>query len=594
MTVELLFREALGPQPGGSVELVFGAIGAPPDPPLVDPRPGALRASITASWGRAGAVAPAATAFVWGAASAGARGALRAAWASAGAVSQRVALRWASTAQAGSRTTMPWASTTNTSTALRAPWQATLAVQQRQRMPWASGGATSSRTSLGWAGARGTGAAVRMPWAGGRGLVARVAARMAGGVGTGAAARMPWGRGQLVESIGGPWVPPALVAPPAVPCYVPDPGGDVLLLLRESLPTTGGLAALLFACRRASLYVIPIRRIYMVTNTTTLTRVSDGEPIECFGFSLSLDRDSWAWGFSASVPARALPLLMPTTPGEPVELEASVNGLAFRLIARSISRERQFNDSGVRVEGVGHTAVLDSPYSAEQAFGATSALTSQQLLDQALPFGWTCDWQLTPWLVPGGLWSHLGTPASAARAIAAAGGGYVLPHPSAQSFKVLPQYPVAPWDWASVTPDLEVPAEVSIREAIEWIDRPAYNGVYVSGTAAGGVLRLVKRTGTAGDVLAPMVVDRLITHADAARQRGLPVLADTGSQAWVTLAMAVLPIGGVVLPGKFVRYVDGTTARLGLARGVRVDVTAGGDSSPTEVWQSIRLETHES
>lgn len=332
----------------------------------------------------------------------------------------------------------------------------------------------------------------------------------------------------------------------------------------------------------------------MVTNTTTLTRVSDDEPIPCFGFSLSLDRDSWAWGFSASIPAQSLSLLQPTVPGEPVELEAVVNGLSFRLIARSISRERVFNEAGLRVEGVGHTAVLDAPFSPEAVFSASSALTSQQLLDQAMPLGWTADWGLTPWLVPGGLWSHQGTPASAALAIAAAGGGYVQPHPSAKSLSVLPIYPVAPWSWGSVTPDVELPSAVVVRESIEWVDRPRYNGVYVSGTAAGGVLRLVKRTGTAGDVLAPMVTDRLITHADAARQRGLPVLADTGSQAWVTLGLPVLPLLGVVMPGKFVRYVDGAVSRLGLARSVRVDVTAGDGVQPTEVWQSIKLETHES
>lgn len=332
----------------------------------------------------------------------------------------------------------------------------------------------------------------------------------------------------------------------------------------------------------------------MVTNITTLTRVSDGEPIACFGFSLSLDRDSWAWGFSASIDAAELPLLQPAVPGEPVELEAVVNGLAFRLITRSIGRDRTFNDTGLRIEGVGHTAVLDAPFSQEAVFSAAAALTSQQLLDQALPAGWTADWQITPWLVPGGIWSHQGTPASAALAIAAAGGAYVQPHPSAKSIKVLPRYPVAPWAWGTVVPDIELPAAVVMRESIEWIDRPRYNGVYVSGTAAGGVLRLVKRLGTAGDVLAPMVTDRLITHADAARQRGLAVLADTGSQALVTLSVPVLAVIGVVMPGKWVRYVDGPVNRLGLVRSVRVDVSAGSDAAPTEVWQSIQLETRES
>ena len=66
---------------------------------------------------------------------------------------------------------------------------------------------------------------------------------------------------------------------------------------------------------------------------------------------------------------------------------------------------------------------------------------------------------------------------------------------------------------------------VTSREAIEWLELPRYNGVYISGATSDGVLNLVKRTGTAGDVLAPMVSDPLNTHADASRQRGLAVLA---------------------------------------------------------------------
>lgn len=44
--------------------------------------------------------------------------------------------------------------------------------------------------------------------------------------------------------------------------------------------------------------------------------------------------------------------------------------------------------------------------------------------------------------------------------------------------------------------------------------------MFVSGQDV-GVLGQVTRAGTAGDVLAPMVVDALITEAAAARQRGV-------------------------------------------------------------------------
>ena len=149
---------------------------------------------------------------------------------------------------------------------------------------------------------------------------------------------------------------------------------------------------------------------------------------------------------------------------------------------------------------------------------------------------------------------------------------------------MLPRYPVAPWDWGSVTPDLEIPSSVMTREGIDWVELPRYNRVFVSGTTA-GVLGRVTRAGTAGDVLAQMVTDPLITHVDAARQRGLPVLARTGRWADVSLRLPVLPETGVIRPGAFVRYVDGGTTRLGLVRSVAVDAAL------PEVWQSIKVET---
>ena len=44
-------------------------------------------------------------------------------------------------------------------------------------------------------------------------------------------------------------------------------------------------------------------------------------------------RKSWAWSFSASVLTSAIDLIQPVTPGEPVELEATINGTAYRLLA---------------------------------------------------------------------------------------------------------------------------------------------------------------------------------------------------------------------------------------------------------------------
>jgi len=109
--------------------------------------------------------------------------------------------------------------------------------------------------------------------------------------------------------------------------------------------------------------------------------------------------------------------------------------------------------------------------------------------------------------------------------------------------------------------------------------------VFVSGVQQ-GVLGQVTRAGTAGDLLAPMITDALITHADAARQRGLSILSNTGRHANVTLKLPVLAETGIITPGKFVRYVDGATTRAGIVRSVGVEVAM------PDIFQTLGIETH--
>jgi hypothetical protein len=81
-----------------------------------------------------------------------------------------------------------------------------------------------------------------------------------------------------------------------------------------------------------------------------------------------------------------------------------------------------------------------------------------------------------------------------------------------------------------------------------------------------------------------MVVDPLITEAAAARQRGLAVLADTGTQVEVSLRLPVLAATGIIEPGAFVEYQDGSITRLGLVRSIQVE------AGMPEVWQTLGVQ----
>jgi hypothetical protein len=359
-------------------------------------------------------------------------------------------------------------------------------------------------------------------------------------------------------------------------------------------PWAGGAVHLVFGrvcAKPAPTGFVPVRKVYMVFNDVSLRRVDGNIALPTDSIALNLDADSWAWGFSASLPGSALANLEPASSGAPVELEAVVNGVAFRVLVESLSRERSFGRSDIKVQGRGKTALLDGPYAPVLSFGNTTNRTAQQLMADVLsingePMDWAVDWNITDWLVPADVFAHQGSHISALNAIAGAAGAYIQPHASLQSLSVLARYPFAPWEWvAEVVPDFELPADVTTREGIQWVERARYNRVFVSGQQQ-GVLGQITRTGTAGDLTAPMVTDALITHADAARQRGTAILSATGRQANITLNLPVLPETGIITPGKFVRYTDAGLDKLGLVRSVKVS------AGFPDVFQTIGVESY--
>jgi hypothetical protein len=377
---------------------------------------------------------------------------------------------------------------------------------------------------------------------------------------------------------------------PLDPCYTPS----AHLVFADAF---GATSQLLFICENheeppppPGLVVVPVRSVYIVLNDVALKRVVGNLNLPASAVSLSIDVDSWTWSFSASLPRSSLADVEPVA-GEPTELEAQINGSNYRVLVEQISSDRSFGNESIRVSGRGKSALLAAPYAPIQNFANLSTLTAQQIANEVLtingvPLGWAVDWQLTDWSVPAGAFSAQGSYIDALNAIVGAAGGYLQPHPTLQSLSALSRYPVAPWEWNTVTPDFVIPSAVMTREGIEWRTNPDYNRVFVSGQQA-GILGRVTRGGTAGDLVAPMVTDPLITEIAAARQRGISILGAAGRKADVSLSLPVLTATGVIPPGKWVRYTDGAVERLGIVRATSVTVGGGG----ANVQQSITLET---
>ena len=318
--------------------------------------------------------------------------------------------------------------------------------------------------------------------------------------------------------------------------------------------------------------VIPVRSCYVVHNSVTLYRLPAGTEFKAESFTLDIDKDSWTFGWSASLHSSARAHLLRSAPDERVEVECVVNGVSYRLAIDSMGRDKSFPESRIAVRGLGRAAELDD---VDLSFGNTAPRTAQQLMDDVLTvngvsLGWTLDWQIQDWLVAADAFLFRGSYIGALRYIAEAARAYIHPHTTDKVLRVLPLYPQAPWDWATLlTPDIELPAAVAAVVNVEEVMRPRYNRVFVGGVGK-GVFGPVDRTGTAGDKVAPQVLHPLITAAEAHIQCGRGVLSDTGLQEHFSVQTMVLPETGIILPGKVLRFVDEDGPHLGIVRNTAV------------------------
>lgn len=478
--------------------------------------------------------------------------------------------RWGRGAGARTRFASPWGQSRQTDDAKRSPWIGPMrALQPDNLVPWGLSIKTDD--------------AKRSPW-GGPLLVLQPESLALWGLSAKAddQAHAPWGGPLLVVQPGHPvpWgrskgVDALRHAPWTRYSQQLAPGWVVVTPVEPGTPPA------------ALLYILPAR-CYMSIYNVFAERLPDGAEIPIYQATVSADGGSFAWSFTASGPESLFGLLAPVD-GLPVQLRLTIQGIEFVFLVESRQRTRQFGRRAVSVSGRSVTALLGSPWQREATHSAAGARTAQQLAAEALDLtGVALDWGLTDWLVPGGAWSHRGTPLSAVLAIAQAAGGHVLSHRSLPTLQVRHPYPTAPWSWGTGAADVELAPDVLIVEGAEESGGSDINAVYVSGTTA-GVLGHVLRAGTAGDKLASMVTDALITHVDAARQRGLAILGAAGAKQDVTLDLPVLTGSGadpgILDVGRLVQVNDAVPWR---ARVRGVNVTA---ASPV-VRQSVRLERH--
>ena len=326
---------------------------------------------------------------------------------------------------------------------------------------------------------------------------------------------------------------------------------------------------------------IPEQRTYIVIHTISVTRLSDGLPIDVENISLSLDADAWTWGFNANlVGNNALEAVKPSALGEPITLVVAINDVTWHVIVEDWSENRSFGSRSISVSGRGLSAELADPYQLPSSGVTTQNWNVQQLMNEHLPLGsgWTITWAtgMADWQVPAGAWSWQNqTPITSIHAIAQQCGMTVVPDTDTKTLHIQPRYKYMPWSFSSQTPDLVIPDSAILSYQRQNSIPAQANAVYVHGSEVGGVIGYCVKDGTAGDKVLTTYNSNLITHSDGAQLVGSRLLAGQYKQPEirsVTMTMGgSFPLGQI---GSLIKMTVENQDHYGIVNSVALQVSA--------------------
>lgn len=339
--------------------------------------------------------------------------------------------------------------------------------------------------------------------------------------------------------------------------------------------------------------IVPDLVVYYQMNIATVSRLPELTPLDFKSLRISVDVDSFAARWSGTLSAASYELIKPVGATRH-QIKATINGYVWHLIVEKPGHKLSFGRGDYQVSGRAHVAELADPQSPTRDFVSTAQKDIRQLVDDELTnTGWTANWSTEFWLIPAGAFAYESlSPIQAVARLASAAGAVVQADESLKELAIKPRFPLSPWNWAAATPDWSIPMAAVYTLASDWSEKPMYNAVIVSGENQGVVCN-VTRQGSAGDVLAPTVVDPLITHQDAARERARNIISDRGVQSVETLELPLRANPdepGYIRPLELIQYTDAAGSWKGLCIGSEVRVEWGRGSMT--IKQTIKVERH--
>jgi hypothetical protein len=162
-----------------------------------------------------------------------------------------------------------------------------------------------------------------------------------------------------------------------------------------------------------------------------------------------------------------------------------------------------------------------------------------------------------------------------------------VPSRNSKTLKILPRYPVLPWQFDEATPNLVIPDSALQSLTYRAVIPAQANGVYVHGGEIGGVIGWCRLNGTDGARLSQTISNALMTNVVGCRALGERILA--GQYTQPALQSVTLPMNATDMPlanvGDLIRVnVDGGQVR-GVVNSVSVSANFGSVSQTIQIGE---------
>ncbi|MGR3981769.1 hypothetical protein [Pseudoalteromonas sp. 1181_04] len=291
-----------------------------------------------------------------------------------------------------------------------------------------------------------------------------------------------------------------------------------------------------------------LRNTYIMQPTINCVRVSDDLKILINSVNYSVSRGQ----FSATANIKFCSRIdFERALGH--ELKISLNGYDFYVICEQPSTSNRFANQSYSASCRSRFALLSNPYARATNYANPTAKTLAGIMSDILVnTGWSLDNKMIDYPIPTGAFTYTNlTPAAAMLSVAKSVGAILDINDATKTVSVVPAWPVMPWDTANAICDVILNDSIILEHSTSQTINQEHNAVFVRGEQQ-GVACKIKRAGTLGDQFANDVVDTLITHNQAARQRGTCEMANSGKKQNTTIRTKLLDDLPPIRPGMLV------------------------------------------